>query len=99
MDTAICAGAKGGAGVKNTCLGKYPAPGCIHTIQYLKERKKTMKKVLSIILCVALMMSMSIAVLADETTYTLTIHNPTKGHTYEAYQIFSGTLEKVSGWF
>lgn len=56
-----------------------------------------MKKVLSIILCVALMMSMSIAVLADETTYTLTIHNPTKGHTYEAYQIFSGTLEKVSG--
>ena len=56
-----------------------------------------MKKVLSIMLCVVLILSMSVTAFAAEPTYTLTINNPTKDHTYEAYQIFSGKLEKISG--
>ena len=55
-----------------------------------------MKKAIAVILCLVMIMSMSITVFAEE-THTLTINNPTEGHTYEAYQIFGGTLEKVSG--
>lgn len=56
-----------------------------------------MKKVLSLVLCVVLLLSMGISAFAAEPTYTLRINNPTKDHTYEAYQIFSGKLEKISG--
>lgn len=56
-----------------------------------------MKKAISVILCLVLVLSLGVSAFASDTTYTLTIHNPTEGHTYEAYQIFSGTLEKVSG--
>ncbi len=55
-----------------------------------------MKKAIAIIVCLVMIMSMSITVFAAD-THTLTINNPTKGHTYEAYQIFSGTLENISG--
>lgn len=55
-----------------------------------------MKRAISIILCLVMVLSMSVTVFADE-THTLTINNATDGHTYEAYQIFAGTLETVSG--
>ncbi|MBE6945402.1 MAG: isopeptide-forming domain-containing fimbrial protein [Ruminococcaceae bacterium] len=56
-----------------------------------------MKKALSLILCLVLVLSMSATVFAEDTTHTLTINNPVEGHNYEAYQIFSGTLETVAG--
>ena len=58
-----------------------------------------MKKAIAIVVCLVMLLSigMSTTVFADETTHTLTINNPTKDHIYEAYQIFSGTLETVSG--
>lgn len=56
-----------------------------------------MKKSIAVILCLVMMLGMSTIVFAAAETYTLTINNPTKDHTYEAYQIFSGTLENVSG--
>ena len=56
-----------------------------------------MKKAIAIILCLVMMLGMSTTVFAAAETYTLTINNPTEGHTYEAYQIFSGTLENISG--
>lgn len=59
-----------------------------------------MKKAIAIIVCLVMVFSMSITAFAadsTETKYTLTINNPTEGHQYEAYQIFSGTLETVSG--
>ena len=56
-----------------------------------------MKKAISIILCLMMILSLSAPAFADEATHTLTIKNSTEDHTYEAYQIFSGTLETVSG--
>ena len=56
-----------------------------------------MKKAIAIIVCLVMVFSMTITAFATDATYTLTINNPTKDHTYEAYQIFSGTLENVSG--
>ncbi len=59
-----------------------------------------MKKMIAIIVCLVMIMSMSITAFAadsTETKYTLTIKNPTADHEYEAYQIFSGTLETVNG--
>ncbi len=56
-----------------------------------------MKKAIAVILCLVMMLGMSTTVFAANDTYTLTINNPTKDHQYEAYQIFSGTLENVSG--
>ena len=55
-----------------------------------------MKKLVSILLALAMILSLSINVLADENTqeeYTLTI-NGTKGHTYKIYQIFTGKVEQ-----
>lgn len=57
-----------------------------------------MKKFLSILMAIVLTMSITIPAFAEETTanntktYSITIHNNTAGHTYEAYQIFKGDL-------
>lgn len=56
-----------------------------------------MKRVISLVLCLMLVLSMSVTAFAAGTGHTLTINNATEGHIYEAYQIFSGTLETVSG--
>ena len=56
-----------------------------------------MKKAIAIIVCLVMVLSMTITAFAADTTYTLTINNPTEGHSYEAYQIFSGTLENITG--
>ncbi|MCD7888455.1 MAG: isopeptide-forming domain-containing fimbrial protein [Oscillospiraceae bacterium] len=51
---------------------------------------KKLKKLLSIVLAVAMVMSLAVSVTA--TTYSITINNDTNGYTYTAYQIFAGTL-------
>ncbi len=56
-----------------------------------------MKKAIAIIVCLVMLLSIGTTVFAADSTHTLTINNPTKGHNYEAYQIFSGTLENISG--
>ena len=56
-----------------------------------------MKKAIAIIVCLVMVFSMTITAFAADATYTLTINNPTKDHQYEAYQIFSGTLENITG--
>lgn len=56
-----------------------------------------MKRTISILICLMLVLSMAIPAFADEPTFTLTIENKADGHTYEAYQIFKGTLETAAG--
>lgn len=59
---------------------------------------KQLKKWISALLCMALALCLALPVWAEdpETTpkYTLTITSETPGHTYQAYQVFSGTLAK-----
>ena len=52
--------------------------------------KKVLSMVLSVMLCMGMLLNVA-PVAHAATTYTLTIENTTDGHTYEAYQIFSGT--------
>lgn len=53
---------------------------------------KNMKRALSILLALALALTVSLTAFAAADTYTVTIDNAASGHTYEAYQVFSGTL-------
>lgn len=56
---------------------------------------KKMKKLLSLVLSVAMIVAMGVTVFADEApTYTLTIDNEKSGHTYKAYQVFAGDLSE-----
>lgn len=50
-----------------------------------------MKKISAIILALVMVLALAVPAMAA-TTYTLTINNTAPGHTYDAYQIFSGTL-------
>lgn len=54
---------------------------------------KTTKKLLTILMAIAVLFSMAIPVQAAE-TYSITINHPTdeKDHTYEAYQLFTGEI-------
>lgn len=57
---------------------------------------RSMKKVASLALVLVLCLSLSVGVWAEEpTTYTITISNESDGYTYEAYQIFDGTLTQT----
>ncbi|MGO5163498.1 SpaH/EbpB family LPXTG-anchored major pilin [Fusicatenibacter saccharivorans] len=59
---------------------------------------KHMKKLFGLLLAVVMVFAMSVSVFADTATkYTITINNTQTGHTYEAYQIFSGTLTETIG--
>ena len=61
---------------------------------------KTIKKLSVLIMALALVLSLcSAAFAADgDETYTITITDPTDGHSYTAYQIFKGDLaEKTEG--
>lgn len=52
-----------------------------------------MKKVISLILSMAMVLSLTVLSFAEgEGPYSITINNSTAGHTYEAYQIFTGDL-------
>lgn len=59
--------------------------------------KKLTKALLGLVAAVAMMLTgmlgVSSAVAADP-TYTITINNTTNGYTYQAYQVFSGTLNE-----
>lgn len=56
-----------------------------------------MKKTIAILIALVMIFSVAIPAFAEGETYTLTIENTAEGHIYEAYQIFSGTLEVVAG--
>lgn len=61
---------------------------------------KLFKKLASFILAFAMVMAIampSVVMAADNTTYKLTLQNTVKGHTYEVYQVFSGTLSTKNG--
>ncbi|MCD8344273.1 MAG: hypothetical protein LUC19_07820, partial [Oscillospiraceae bacterium] len=56
-----------------------------------------MKKIASVLLAVVMVLALNVTVLAADTTeYTITIKYTESGHTYEAYQIFSGTLSEYA---
>ena len=54
-----------------------------------------MKKLVSILLALALIFALSITAFADGETYTLTM-NGIKGHTYKVFQIYTGDVDKVN---
>ena len=56
-----------------------------------------MKKIIALLLALVMVLSLAVTALAEETTYSITINNSTKGHTYEAYQIFTGDLVENGG--
>lgn len=61
---------------------------------------KLFKKLASFILAFAMVMAIampSVVMAADNTTYKLTLQNTVKDHTYEVYQVFSGTLSTKGG--
>ena len=53
---------------------------------------KKAKKILGLLLAMVMMMSVAITAMAKGETYSITINNSAEGHTYEAYQIFTGVL-------
>ena len=54
---------------------------------------KTTKKLMTLVLSIAMVLAMSVTAFADDaTTYSITIKNAATGHTYEAYQILTGDL-------
>lgn len=56
---------------------------------------KNLKKVISLILALAMVFTMTTTVFAeDAATYSITINNDKEGHTYKAYQIFAGTIDE-----
>ena len=57
---------------------------------------KRMKKLASLLLAMVMVLSMTITAFADENTYSITINNSAEGHTYEAYQIFTGDLSETT---
>lgn len=55
-----------------------------------------MKKVITMVLVLAMILSLAVPTFAA-TNFTLTINNTVDGHTYEAYQIFTGDLVTKDG--
>ena len=56
---------------------------------------RKIRKLIGLLLAAAMVFTMSAVAFADdssETRYSITIKNEKSGHTYEAYQIFSGDL-------
>lgn len=59
---------------------------------------KKFKKLFGFFCAFALILGMNvIPASAEGTTYSITINNSTEGHTYEAYQIFTGDLAEKNG--
>lgn len=53
-----------------------------------------MKKLISILLALTLILSLSVSIFADEPTGTITITNATAGKEYKIYKIFDATISK-----
>lgn len=53
---------------------------------------KHTRKLLSLLLALVMVFALATTAFAEGTTYSITINNSAKGHTYEAYQIFTGDL-------
>lgn len=53
---------------------------------------KHIKKLASLLLVLVMVFALATTAFAEETTYSITINNSAKDHTYEAYQIFTGNL-------
>ena len=53
---------------------------------------KHIKKLASLLLVLVMVFALATTAFAEETPYSITINNSTAGHTYEAYQIFTGDL-------
>ena len=53
---------------------------------------KHLKKLAGVLLALAMVFTLALPAFADETPYSITINNSAEGHTYEAYQIFTGDL-------
>ena len=53
---------------------------------------KHTRKLLSLLLALVMVFALAVPAFANETTYSITINNSAEGHTYEAYQIFTGDL-------
>lgn len=57
---------------------------------------KKMKKLASMVLAMLMVLAMALPVSAEEPkTYKITITHEASGHTYEAYQVFKGTLDST----
>ncbi len=54
---------------------------------------KNFKRIFAIIMTVAMLASVALPALAADGNHVLTINGEKTGHTYDAYQIFSGTLD------
>ena len=53
---------------------------------------KHIKKLASLLLVLVMVFALATTAFAEETTYSITINNSAKDHTYEAYQILTGDL-------
>lgn len=62
-----------------------------------EHNMKNMKKIASLVLALIMAFAMTATAFAEETTYSITINNSAEGHTYEAYQIFTGDLSTKDG--
>jgi fimbrial isopeptide formation D2 family protein/LPXTG-motif cell wall-anchored protein len=57
---------------------------------------KITKRLLSLLMALTLVLALSVSAFAA-TGHVVTITSKTSGHTYQAYQVFSGTYDKASG--
>lgn len=55
---------------------------------------KKMNKLLALVLAMVMVLGLAASAFAEGEVYSITINNPATGHTYEAYQIFTGDLSK-----
>lgn len=57
---------------------------------------KSMKKLVTLLLSLVMLCALAMPAMAAETTYSITINGAVAGHTYTAYQVFSGVYYKGS---
>ena len=55
---------------------------------------KSMKKLVTLLLSLVMLCALALPAMADETTPSITINGAVAGHTYTAYQVFSGVYYK-----
>lgn len=58
----------------------------------MKHAKKLASLLMALVMVLGMSVGTTVTAFAEGTTYSITINNSTEGHTYEAYQIFTGDL-------